>query len=183
MPDFTKIAEQAEASLNSHQAKTGGGRVQADDDAGVNSRAVKDFPGATVQTGDDLSTNRGFDRRIPPNEGGDLDAKGRQTRGQEFEGKGGPQDKNDEFYRDQGGVNDQDVASGRITTTSRQAAQKGDLAEFGRAAAQENTPSTGRAQFKGSDYYTPESVPDSISAEGNLPPDSVTQTSQESEFP
>ncbi|KAL1901096.1 hypothetical protein Sste5346_002163 [Sporothrix stenoceras] len=183
MPDYTKIAEQAEASLNTHQAKTGGGRVQADDDAAVNSRAVKDFPGSTVQTGDELSTNRGYDCRIPPNEGGDLDAEGRQTRGQHFEGRGGPHEKDQEFYREQGGANDNDMASGRFTASSQRAAQSGDLAEFGRAAAQDNAPSTGRTQFKGSEYYTPESVQDSISAEGNLPPGSVTQTSRKSEFP
>ncbi|CAK7226950.1 hypothetical protein SBRCBS47491_006403 [Sporothrix bragantina] len=184
MPDYNKISQQAEASLNSHQAKTGGSRVQGDDDASINSRAVQGFPGASVQTGDELSTNRGYDRRIPPNEGGDLDAKGRQTRGHNFEGSGGPQEKADEFYRDQGGANDNDVASGRFTASSQRADDSGDVAEFGRQAAQDNLrQKAGGSQFKGSDYFTPESVPDSISAEGNIPPESINQSSREAEFP
>ncbi|CAK7246406.1 MAG: hypothetical protein STHCBS139747_008036 [Sporothrix thermara] len=187
MPDFERISQQAEAALNTHQAKTGNSRVQADDDAGVNSRAVKNFPGASVQTGDELSTNRSYDRRIPPSEGGDLDAKGRQTRGSDFEGTGGPQEKANEFYSEQGGANDSDVAAGRFTASSQRAADSSDVAEFGRQAAQDNLPRNatgpGGSQFKGSDYYTPESVPDSISAEGNIPPDSVTQSSREAEFP
>lgn len=209
MPDFTKIAEKAEAALNTHQAKTGSARVHADDDAGIDSRAVKGFPGASVQTGDELSTNRGYDRRIPPSEGGDLDAKGRyvfhrtdklearfqlqcltissQTRGNDFEGSGGPHEKVEEFNREQGGANDNDVVAGQFTASSQRAGESRDVAEFGRQAAQDNLPRNatgpGGSQFRGSDYYTPESVPDSISAEGNIPPESVTQSSREAEFP
>jgi hypothetical protein len=40
-----------------------------------------------------------------------------------------------------------------------------------------------KGQFKGEDYYTPESVPDSISAEGWVPPESVIQASREAERP
>lgn len=36
-------------------------------------------------------------------------------------------------------------------------------------------------KFKGEDYYVPESVPDSIAAEGNVPPSSVTEASKETE--
>lgn len=45
-----------------------------------------------------------------------------------------------------------------------------------------NPPGVGGAKFKGADYYTPESVPDSISAEGYVAPESVTQASRETEF-
>lgn len=45
-----------------------------------------------------------------------------------------------------------------------------------------NPPGPGGSQFKGAEYYTPESVPDSISAEGNIAPESVTQATRESEL-
>jgi hypothetical protein len=38
-----------------------------------------------------------------------------------------------------------------------------------------------KSQFKGEDYYTPESVPGSISAEGYEAPSSVTEASRETE--
>lgn len=77
MSNYEQIANQAEADLNTYQAKTGEGRRQADDEAGVNSYATTRFENAQVMTGDELSTNRGDNRRIPESEGGDIDAKGR----------------------------------------------------------------------------------------------------------
>lgn len=75
--DLRNIADQAERDLNSYQAKTGAGKTSSSDDAGVDSRVENRFPGAQVQYDSDLSTNRGYNKRIPPEEGGDLDARGR----------------------------------------------------------------------------------------------------------
>ena len=77
MSNYEQIAKQAEADLNTYQSKTGNARPQGLDDAGVNSFAEKKFEGAEVSYGDELSTNQGFNKRIPPNEGGMLDARGR----------------------------------------------------------------------------------------------------------
>lgn len=77
MSNYEEISRRAEADLNTYQAKTGNARRQADDDAGVNSYVEKKFDSANVSYGDDLSTNRGYNKRIPPGEGGDVDARGR----------------------------------------------------------------------------------------------------------
>ena len=74
--EYTRIARNAEADLNTWQSKTGESRPQGLDDAGVNSYTEKKFPSSHVKYGDELSTNRGSNRRIPPEEGGDLDARG-----------------------------------------------------------------------------------------------------------
>jgi hypothetical protein len=77
MSNYEQIAKNAEADLNSYQAKTGNARSQGLDDAGVNSMADKKFENAGVQYGDELSTNAGYNKRIPPSEGGILDDRGR----------------------------------------------------------------------------------------------------------
>lgn len=77
MTDYKAISRQAEADLNTYQSKTGNARPQGLDDAGVNSFAEKKFDSAQVTYDDELSTNRGFNKRIPPNEGGILDDRGR----------------------------------------------------------------------------------------------------------
>ena len=77
MTDYEAISKQAEADLNTYQSKTGNARPQGLDDAGVNSFAEKKFDSAQVEYGDELSTNRGFNKRIPPSEGGILDDRGR----------------------------------------------------------------------------------------------------------
>lgn len=46
-----------------------------------------------------------------------------------------------------------------------------------------NPPGPGGEKYRGSEYYVPESVPDSISAEGNIAPESVVQASAEAENP
>lgn len=66
-----QIAQKAEQDANSHRAKTG--HAAGLDDAGVDSTVENKFPGAQVRYGDDLSGNR----HIPPQEGGELDARGR----------------------------------------------------------------------------------------------------------
>ena len=77
MTDYKAISRQAEADLNTYQSKTGNARPQGLDDAGVNSFAEKKFDSAQVTYGDKLSTNSGFNKRIPPSEGGILDDRGR----------------------------------------------------------------------------------------------------------
>jgi hypothetical protein len=77
MTDYNKIAQQAEADLNTHQAKTGSGRSMGLDDAGVDSSVEGKFNDANVEQGDELSTNRGYNKRIPPSEGGVVDDRGR----------------------------------------------------------------------------------------------------------
>lgn len=64
------IAQQAERDVNTHRAKAG--HADGLDDAGVDSSAEK-FPGSQVRYGDDLSSSH----RIAPEEGGELDARGR----------------------------------------------------------------------------------------------------------
>lgn len=77
MSNYEEISRQAEADLNTYQAKTGAARPSANNDAGVDTNVEKKFESANVAYGDDLSTNRGYNKRIPPGEGGDLDARGR----------------------------------------------------------------------------------------------------------
>lgn len=72
-----EIARQAEADLNTYQAKTGVARPEADDAAGVRTMPEGKFENVDVKYGDDLSTNASYNKRIPPEEGGDLDARGR----------------------------------------------------------------------------------------------------------
>ncbi|KAK8048378.1 hypothetical protein PG994_010108 [Apiospora phragmitis] len=186
------VAEQAERDLNSQEAKTGRGKQSVNDEAGVDTRVENKFPGADVKYGADLSTNAGYNKRIPPEEGGELDARGRQTRGEHFEGVGGPEHKLERQQRDLGGYdNANEVGSshphpaGENLDGGRVGLGSGDALSEGREAVETNMASKShpshKGEFKGSDYYTPESVPDSISAEGNVAPGSVTQASRESE--
>lgn len=93
--------------------------------------------------------------------------------------------------RDAGGYNDNDVvtrkALGKSDIVGAGKERKGnDILDQGASAVKNNVgsnpPQPGGSQFKGEDYYRPESVPDSISAEGNIAPESVTQSSRESEL-
>ncbi|KAH8674014.1 hypothetical protein BX600DRAFT_547639 [Xylariales sp. PMI_506] len=184
------MIEQAERDLNSYEAKTGSHRTSVNDGAGVDTRVENKFPGAKVRYDQDLSTNRGYNKRIPIQEGGDLDARGRQTRGEHFEGEGGPEHKLSQQARDYGGENNTSLTgkhnSGSYEYTARNTmpySHRGEGAlQQGKEAAQSNMEGgrlPHKSQFKGSDYYVPESVPDSISAEGHVPPESVTQASRE----
>ncbi|KAH8656478.1 hypothetical protein BGZ61DRAFT_540930 [Ilyonectria robusta] len=134
--------------------------------------------------GDELSTNRGYNKRIPPSEGGVLDDRGRQTRGEHFEGQGGPGDKYSQANREQGGRNDNDVVDAPFSQSTG-LGSAGDIATQGKQASRANVgsnpPGPGGAKFKGENYYTPESVPDSISAEGWVAPESITEASREAE--
>ncbi|KAK8041872.1 hypothetical protein PG993_006395 [Apiospora rasikravindrae] len=176
---WRNVAEQAERDLNSYEAKTGHGKTSINDEAGVDTRVENKFPGAEVRYDADLSTNRGYNKRIPPEEGG-------QTRGEHFEGTGGPEQKYERQQRDLGGYDNprprpaEGDAFREVGHGDRNSAL-----EAGREAAGANVSSDSKVrhkgQFKGSEYYTPESVPDSISAEGYVAPGSVTQASRESE--
>lgn len=53
--------------------------------------------------------------------------------------------------------------------------------EASKANVGRNPPGVGGAKYRGDDYYRPESVPDSVAAEGYIPPESVTQSSRETE--
>ncbi|KAJ4267569.1 hypothetical protein NW762_003677 [Fusarium torreyae] len=186
MSNYEQIAKQAEQDLNTYQAKTGAGRPQDVDNAGVNPLAENKFEGAEVQFGDDLNTSASYNKRIPPSEGGAVDDKGRSARGQHYEGEGGPLDKLSKANDERGGYNDNDVVGANVTQTSGLGAAS-DLASKGQDAQRTNVgrnpPGPGGSQFKGEDYYQPESVPDSISAEGNIAPDSVIEASREAERP
>lgn len=86
----------------------------------------------------------------------------------------------------QGGENDDDVVPARVPHVEGLGGVN-DIATQGKAASQANVgtkpPGPGGSLYKGSDYYTPESVPDSISAEGWIAPDSVVESSREAEKP
>jgi hypothetical protein len=108
----------------------------------------------------------------------------RQTRGHHYEGKGGPLDKLNDSYEEQPGQNDNDVVPARVPKVDGLGSVD-DIANKGQEASTSNVgrnpPGPGGSQFKGENYYVPESVPDSISAEGNVAPESVTEASRESE--
>ncbi|KAK8081502.1 hypothetical protein PG996_000283 [Apiospora saccharicola] len=192
---WRNIAAQAEKDLNSYQAKTGAGKTSVNDEAGVDTRVENKFPGAEVRYDDDLSTSGSYNKRIPPQEGGEVDARGRQTRGEHFEGEGGPEQKYAQQQRDLGGhdnANEVGSTNGPRASEADVFSQSGhggngEALSEGKAAAEANTQSDShlrhKGQFKGSDYYTPESVPDSISAEGNVAPESVVQSSRKAENP
>ncbi|QGI81455.1 hypothetical protein CEK25_008184 [Fusarium fujikuroi] len=168
MSNYEQIAKEAEMDLNTYQAKTGNARPQDVEGAGVNPHAENKFESAQVEFGDELSTNAGYNKRIPPSEGGIVDDKGRQARGQHYEGEGGPLDKLSRANDERGGYNDNDVVGANVKKTSGlgsadDLASKGQEAQ--RANVGRNPPGPGGSQFKGEDYYQPESVPDSISAE------------------
>ncbi|CAN8097361.1 unnamed protein product [Discula destructiva] len=118
--ELNRIAKQAEADLNSYGAKQGLNNTGIDD-AGVDTGVESKFPGASVKYGSDISTSGSYNKRIPPSEGGEQDDRGRQTRGAQFEGSGGPEDK-----LDTSGDNDNDVVT-------RDALSKKDIVGAGKA--------------------------------------------------
>ncbi|KAJ8083435.1 hypothetical protein PM082_009309 [Marasmius tenuissimus] len=144
-----EIARQAEADLNSYQAKTGTGQKglkTASDAPGVDSNVEKKFSGAQVVTGDDSSTviTSGF-RRMKEN--------------------------------------DKDIVADSVPVKDR-SGLPGIAAEGNEASIHNvgrNPPGPGGSQYKGADYCRSEVVPDSIAAEGNIPPSSITQASRETE--
>ncbi|KAK5656001.1 hypothetical protein OQA88_5139 [Cercophora sp. LCS_1] len=207
-----RIARQAEQDLNSYESKTGSGRDRATDyePAGVSDTLVSKFPGAQVKYGDDLVTSAGYDRRMPPDEGGDIDDHGRFIHGHAYEGIGGPEDKMAHIYQHNPGGMDESIIKkwgkdprklvSETVDKSRpnllpmdeqpypmedEAPKASEAMERGRRAGEVNLgrpetshkelPSRGskRSMYKGSDYYAPESVPDTASQQGEVPPASV----------
>ncbi|KAK3290271.1 uncharacterized protein B0H64DRAFT_479294 [Chaetomium fimeti] len=160
-----EVAQQAERDLNTYQSKTGTGkgRTAGLDDYGVNETVDKKFPGATVKVGENLVTNRSYDRPIPTDEGGDVDDKGHFVRGSAYEGAGGPEDKTAHVYQHHLGKVEEATVRGwgkdphaveRATLRAdrpdllpadqalggrgREPAGRGEVSEQGRAAAKAN---------------------------------------------
>ncbi|KAK1979633.1 hypothetical protein LZ30DRAFT_751280 [Colletotrichum cereale] len=150
-----ETAAQAQLDMNTYQSKTGAARPQGNDDAGVSSvQAEKRFPGASVMVQGDPINNVSYKPEQPAK---------------------------DPAYDD-----DDVVPAKKISSLGTQD-HKDDVLLQGEGAVRNNVgtkpPGVGGSKFPGSDYYTPESVPDSISAEGNIAPESVTQASAEAENP
>ncbi|KAL1634095.1 hypothetical protein SLS58_010793 [Diplodia intermedia] len=120
--DINKLAEQAEANLNSHALKTGQSastssmfpaeRVpvemrteqQADilptaEESGVDVARAEQFPGAEVRYG-----SAATGREIPVEDGGSFQkGTGRPTKDYDFEGPGGPEDKRRQYREENPG--------------------------------------------------------------------------------
>ncbi|RSM02871.1 hypothetical protein CEP52_007692 [Fusarium oligoseptatum] len=174
MSNYEQIAKQAEQDLNTYQAKTGNARRQDADNAGVNPLVENQFEGAKVEFGDELSTNRGYNKRIPPNKLVESSMKVKEVLSTSSTSHTGSK----------AAKNDNDVVGNHMPQTSGSARDiESQGQEATRANVGRNPPGPGGSQFKGEDYYQPESVPDSISAEGWVAPDTVTQASKESERP
>ncbi|KAI0426418.1 hypothetical protein F5Y09DRAFT_318984 [Xylaria sp. FL1042] len=188
--EFRKIAEEAERNLNTYESKTGAHRTSRNDEAGVDTRVENQFPGGQVRYDQDLSTNAGYNKRIPPEEGGDLDARGRQTRGEHFEGVGGPEHKLERQMRDFSGSDELDLTDKRRHDTGSKsnaddtsAVYSGEVMTEGKRAVQANIAegSVRRTNpYPGSEYYTPQEATGDMSAEGYEAPSSVTEASRES---
>ncbi|KAK1996116.1 hypothetical protein LX36DRAFT_129957 [Colletotrichum falcatum] len=150
-----EAATQAQLDMNTYQAKTGAARRQGNDDAGVDTvQTEKRFPGASVKVQGDHTYNVAYTPEQPPK---------------------------DPAY------DDDDVVPAENIPPHGELERKKDVLLQGEAAVRnnvgDNPPGIGGNNFRGSDYYLPEDVPDSISAENNVPPDSVTKSSAEAEHP
>ena len=77
MSSYNDIAKQAEADLNTYQAKTGTAPKGLGEGGANAALAERKFESAKVLQDDELSTNAGYNKRIPPSEGGVLDDRGR----------------------------------------------------------------------------------------------------------
>ncbi|KAE9378120.1 hypothetical protein N431DRAFT_452252 [Stipitochalara longipes BDJ] len=82
--DPLAAAKQAERDLNSYQAKQG---------LNNNSDSIETrFPGASVTYGS-AASGAGDNREIPVEEGGSIGRDGQPSKARDFEGVGGPEDK------------------------------------------------------------------------------------------
>ncbi|TLD33416.1 hypothetical protein PspLS_00302 [Pyricularia sp. CBS 133598] len=152
--ELNKIARQAEADLNTYEAKVGHDfRTGAGFDAGVNTKAENKFPSAEVRYGEDLTTEVARGRQ------GDQDATDKEAQKARSKGKLGAN--NAVQARD--GSND--------TLTQGLAASRNNVGA--------NPPGPGGSQFSGSDPNNPRDVPGRLDAEGLAPPSSVTEVSEE----
>ncbi|KAL4915668.1 hypothetical protein BDW62DRAFT_219225 [Aspergillus aurantiobrunneus] len=93
--DARRLATRAEQDLNSYQAKQGiGAQSDSTAESGVNEMAERKFPQANeVRYGRDAVATGSGRKPIPENEGGIRDDRGRLAQAQQFEGRGGPEDK------------------------------------------------------------------------------------------
>ncbi|KAH8168412.1 hypothetical protein LIA77_11676 [Sarocladium implicatum] len=169
MVDYEQISKQAEADLNTKGAKTGERGINTVDDGGANAAfAERKFESAEVSQGDELSTNAGYNKRIPPSEGGILDDRG-------------PLDKIEHT-----GDNDNDVVPANVPKVAGLGSVN-DIATQGQAASTANVghnpPGPGGEKFRGENYEQAEFVPGSGSAEGNPQPASAIETSREAQNP
>ncbi|PGH03026.1 hypothetical protein GX51_04344 [Blastomyces parvus] len=118
---MSQEAYQAERDLNTYQAKTGRAKEGVSDTAtesGVDAGVEYKFPGSQVKYGPG-ATASGSDRRIiPPEEGGRYDDRGHLTKGEDFLGQGGPEDKL--RMETEGRPGDQDTGAGRMPTEHSQ---------------------------------------------------------------
>lgn len=116
----------------------------------------------------------------------------RSTRGEHFEGTGGPEDKIAQQQRDFGGDQELGAAarrggrgkgdSNRLEGSAAEA--RDDVMQQGKEASRVNMASkkgTGHSKFPGDEYYTPESVPGSIASQGYEAPESVVESSKDAE--
>nr|POE56240.1 hypothetical protein CFP56_50784 [Quercus suber] len=106
--DPIKIAEQAERDLNSYENKTGNrsGASDSTNESGVDENATTKFPGSEVTYGS-AASGAGDNRDIPESEGGDVNpTTGQQYKARDFEGVGGPEDKEALRTQNEGGEDD-----------------------------------------------------------------------------
>ncbi|KKY20449.1 hypothetical protein UCDDS831_g04791 [Diplodia seriata] len=97
--DINKLAEQAEANLNSHALKTGQTASTSTEESGVDVARAEEFPGAEVRYG-----SAATGREIPVEDGGSFQkGTGRPTKDYDFEGPGGPEDKRRQYREENPG--------------------------------------------------------------------------------
>ncbi|KAL4805114.1 hypothetical protein BDV18DRAFT_141958 [Aspergillus unguis] len=92
-----RMATRAEQDLNSYQAKQGlGAKSDTAAESGVNAMADRKFDQPTgVAYGRDAVPTGSNRKPIPEEEGGIRDDRGRLAQAQDYEGRGGPEDKHE----------------------------------------------------------------------------------------
>ncbi|RJE20733.1 hypothetical protein PHISCL_06928 [Aspergillus sclerotialis] len=95
MSEALRQAKRAEQDLNSYQAKQGlGHKSDSTLESGVDEMVDKRFNQETgVRAGRGAVPTGSDNRPIPEEEGGSRDDRGRLPKADEFEGRGGPEDK------------------------------------------------------------------------------------------
>ncbi|KAH8843203.1 hypothetical protein MCOR27_001929 [Pyricularia oryzae] len=152
--ELNKMAQQAEADLNTYEAKVGHDfRTGAGFDAGVDTKAENKFPSAEVRYGEDLTTEAARGRQ------GDPDAADKEAQKARSKGKLGA----DHAAEAREGDNDP-LKQGL---------------EASRNNVGPNPPGPGGSQFSGTSPNDPRDVPGRLDAEGLAPPSSVTEVSGE----
>ncbi|KAF2729282.1 hypothetical protein EJ04DRAFT_568786 [Polyplosphaeria fusca] len=106
--DPLTLAKQAEKGMHSATNLKGHGKGASDStlESGVDESVRNNFPGADVTCGS-AASGAGDNGEIPLNEGGDVDPRtGKLYKAKDFEGVGGPEDKNKIYAEEQGGNDD-----------------------------------------------------------------------------